>query len=202
MARGAVVLCGGESRRMGQPKALLPFGPERLLQRVVRLVRQAADPVVVVSAPGQVLPGLPPETVIIGDSIAGRGPLQGLAAGLAAHNDSTTFIFATGTDVPFLAPRWVAFLEQVIGDHDVAIPFCEERHHPLAALYRRAATLEASRRLLDRGELRLTALLGELRVRVVAEGELRAVDPGLRTLININSPADYERAIAEAGFAR
>ena len=34
---GAVVLCGGESRRMGRPKAWLPFGPERMLQRVVRL---------------------------------------------------------------------------------------------------------------------------------------------------------------------
>ena len=44
MSVGAVILCGGESRRMGQPKAWLPFGPERMLQRVVRLVSTVAGP--------------------------------------------------------------------------------------------------------------------------------------------------------------
>ena len=57
MNPGAVVLCGGESRRMGRPKAWLPFGPERLLQRVVRLVGTVAHPVVVVAAPSQVAVG-------------------------------------------------------------------------------------------------------------------------------------------------
>ncbi|MGZ6054814.1 MAG: molybdenum cofactor guanylyltransferase, partial [Isosphaeraceae bacterium] len=55
---GAVILCGGESRRMGQPKAWLPFGPERMLQRVVRLVSTVTGPIVVVAAPGQELPSL------------------------------------------------------------------------------------------------------------------------------------------------
>lgn len=59
MTLGAVVLCGGESRRMGRAKAWLPFGPERMLQRVVRLVREAVGPVVVVAAPGQECPPCP-----------------------------------------------------------------------------------------------------------------------------------------------
>ena len=62
MELGAVVLCGGQSRRMGQPKAWLQFGPERLLQRVVRLVGSGIGdgPIVVVAAPGQDCPPLPP----------------------------------------------------------------------------------------------------------------------------------------------
>ena len=59
MRLGAVVLCGGESRRMGRAKAWLPFGSEVLLQRVVRLVGAVARPIVVVAAPGQQLPELP-----------------------------------------------------------------------------------------------------------------------------------------------
>ena len=56
MRSGAVVLCGGESRRMGRPKAWLEFGKEVMLERVVRLVSTVAWPIVVVAAPGQDLP--------------------------------------------------------------------------------------------------------------------------------------------------
>src|SRR5438067_8626039 len=101
---GAVVLCGGQSRRMGQPKALLEFGPERLLQRVVRLVGAGIEggPIVVVAANGQECPPLPLSVTIVRDAVSGRGPLQGLAAGLAALPDTVALAYASATDVPFL----------------------------------------------------------------------------------------------------
>src|SRR3954454_8053425 len=84
MRRGALILCGGKSSRMGYPKALLPFGPELMLQRVVRLLGEVVAPMVVVAAPDQVLPILPRGVLVARDERAGRGPLQGLLAGLAA----------------------------------------------------------------------------------------------------------------------
>ena len=69
MNLGAVILCGGESRRMGQPKAWLPFGPERMLQHVVRLVSTVTDQVVVVAAPGQDLPPLPVSVAVAHDPV-------------------------------------------------------------------------------------------------------------------------------------
>src|SRR5689334_21043921 len=113
MNPASVVLCGGDSRRMGVPKAWLAFGPERLLQRVVRLVGTVARPIVVVAAPGQELPELPADVSIVRDPIAGRGPLQGLAAGLAALPDSLELVYATATDVPFLEPRWITRLAEL-----------------------------------------------------------------------------------------
>ena len=56
----ASCLCGGKSTRMGVPKATLPFGPETMLQRVVRLLGTVVSPIVVVAARGQELPELPP----------------------------------------------------------------------------------------------------------------------------------------------
>src|SRR3954468_24721927 len=100
MTPGAVVLCGGQSRRMGQPKAWLPFGPERMLQRVVRLVGEVAGPIVFVAGPGQGLPPLPARASIVRDPVSGRGPLQGLAAGLAALPEQVELAYATATDVP------------------------------------------------------------------------------------------------------
>jgi molybdopterin-guanine dinucleotide biosynthesis protein A len=201
MTIGAVILCGGQSRRMGQPKAWLPFGDERLLQRVVRLVGTVVGPIVVVAAPGQELPPLPEGVVIARDPVSGRGPLQGLAAGLRALPESVDLAFATATDVPFLEPAWIGRLIALVGDHDLAIPFAEGYHHPLAALYRPSTALPAMEVLLDADRLRPVFLMEAIRTRVVEAVELRGIDPELRTLRNLNHPEDYERALADAGLA-
>lgn len=197
MTLGAVVLCGGESRRMGRPKAWLPFGRERLLQRVVRLVASVAGAVVVVAAEGQDVPDLPSEVRIVRDPVAGRGPLEGLAAGFAALPDWVELVYATATDVPFLEPRWITRLLDLIGEHDLAIPRIGEEYHPLAALYRRAAVLPVVQRMLSEDRLKVKSIVDDVRSRVVFEEELRPVDPGLGTLRNLNHPEEYEQALRE-----
>src|SRR4051794_11642805 len=200
MTLGAVVLCGGQSRRMGQPKAWLPFGPERLLQRVVRLVGTGIGdgPIVVVAAPGQEYPPLPDSVIVVRDPVGGRGPLQGLAAGLSALPGSVELAYASATDVPFLVPAWIGRLRELIGDHDLAIPLFDGHHHPLAALYRPATVLPAVDALLRADRLRPVFLIDSVRTRVVTAEELRDVDPGMETLRNLNTPDDYQRALDEA----
>jgi molybdenum cofactor guanylyltransferase len=202
MGLGAIVLCGGQSRRMGRPKAWLPFGPERMLQRVVRRVGRAVGPIVVVAAPGQELPELAAGVALVRDPIPDRGPLQGLAAGLAALPDAVELAYATATDVPFLEPAWIGRLADLIGEDDIAIPFVAGYHHPLAALYRRATVLPAVGSLLVADRLRPASLLEAVRARVVPAEDLAVVDPGLRTLRNLNTPEEYREALIEAGLAR
>jgi molybdopterin-guanine dinucleotide biosynthesis protein A len=185
---------------MGRPKAWLPFGPERMLQRVVRLVSAAASPLVVVAAPEQDLPPLPDSVLIARDRVRGKGPLQGLAAGLTALPESVDVAYATATDVPFLEPDWIRLLADLIGDHDLAIPWSDGYHHPLAALYRRDSVLPAIEALLGEDRLRPVFLMEALRARVVTADELRVVDPSVGTLRNLNSPEDYQAALADAGF--
>jgi molybdopterin-guanine dinucleotide biosynthesis protein A len=184
---------------MGQPKAWLPFGPEVLLQRVVRLIGTGIDdgPIVVVAAPGQQCPPLPSSVTIVRDEVLGRGPLQGLAAGLRGLPGSVELAYASATDAPFLEPAWIRRLVALIGPADLAIPFVDGFHHPLAALYRRATVLPAVDALLQADRLRPVFLMESLVTRVVAADELRPVDPDLRTLRNLNSPDDYQRALAE-----
>jgi molybdopterin-guanine dinucleotide biosynthesis protein A len=198
---GAIILCGGESRRMGRPKAWLPFGRERLLERVVRLVTAADRPIVVVAAPGQELPELPAEVTLVRDQVAGRGPLQGLAAGLRALPDPVELAFATATDVPFLQPQFIDQLITLINGHDLAIPYVGGYYHPLAALYRLGAVLPVIDGLLQENRLRPVFLIERVKTRVVGEAELKAVDPGLQTLRNLNYPEDYELALRDAGLA-
>lgn len=197
---GAIVLCGGQSRRMGRSKAWLPFGPETMLGRVVRLVGSVAGEVVVVAAPGQDLPSLPADTIIVRDPAPDRGPLQGLAAGLAALGPTSTWAYATATDAAALEPAWILALQRLVGDHDLAIPSAGGYHHPLAALYRRSAALPAVEALLREDRLRPVFLMDAIRTRVVEAEELERVDPGLKTLRNLNTPADYRAALADAGW--
>src|SRR5262245_8712089 len=88
MTRGGIVLCGGRSTRMGTPKLALPFGPETMLARIVRLLGEVCAPIVVVAAHEQELPPLPAdvpaEVIVARDRRPDRGPLEGLLAGLSA----------------------------------------------------------------------------------------------------------------------
>jgi molybdopterin-guanine dinucleotide biosynthesis protein A len=201
MSLGAVVLCGGESRRMGRPKAWLPFGAELMLERVVRLAGTVARPIVVVAAPGQELPPLPAGVAIVRDQVSGRGPLQGLAAGLAQFDSSADLVYAMATDVPFLEPRWMTRLVELSSGYDLVIPRVGGFYHPLAALYQPAAVLPAIESLLLADRLGLVFLVDAVKTRVTDETEMKTVDPTLDTLRNLNHPDDYTRALADAGLA-
>src|SRR5438067_9531933 len=98
MQVGGIVLCGGQSKRMGRPKAWLPFGGELLLPRVVRILQQVVSPIVVVAAPGQDVPPLPDRISIVRDPEEGRGPLQGLAAGLEALRGNVDAVYLSSCD--------------------------------------------------------------------------------------------------------
>src|SRR4029077_17322322 len=78
----AIVLAGGRSSRMGSPKAALGCHGSTLLRGVAGIVARAVDgPVIVVRAPGQELPALPPSVEVVEDARQGRGPLPGPDAG-------------------------------------------------------------------------------------------------------------------------
>lgn len=199
--RGAIILCGGQSNRMGRDKATLPFGPECLLQRVVRLISQVVDQqrIVVVAALEQALPQLLPPVRIARDEHHNRGPLEGLAAGLAVLQEDVDAVYVTSCDVPLMVPAFVNRMFELLDDFDIAVPREAQRHHPLAAVYR-TTVLPNVRRQLAANQLRLRLLFDEVRTREVSVETLRSVDPSLSTLANLNHPADYEAALAAAGF--
>jgi molybdopterin-guanine dinucleotide biosynthesis protein A len=193
---GGIVLCGGQSKRMGRPKAWLPFAGEIMLPRVVRLLGEAVRPVVVVAAPGQDVPALPPDIAIVRDEEKGRGPLQGLAAGLNALRGQVEAAYLSSCDVPFLRPAFVRRLIDLLGDRAICVPRVGDYHHPLAAVYR-LKVAEAAARFLAEDRLRPFFLFEAVPTRVVGPAELEDVDPTFQTLRNLNAPEDYEAALRE-----
>jgi molybdopterin-guanine dinucleotide biosynthesis protein A len=201
MRKGALILCGGKSSRMGRDKATLPFGPELMLERVIRLLSEAVDPqsIVVVAAPDQRLPELPTTVAVARDTQEFRGPLQGLATGLRNVGDRFDAVYATACDVPLLVPAFVDRMFQLLDEYDAAVPFDGQHHHSLAAVYR-PRVLPHVEALLNSDRLRPRFLFDLVRTREVPGDELRDVDPELATLDNLNRFDDYLAALAAAGF--
>jgi molybdenum cofactor guanylyltransferase len=211
-SRGAVVLSGGESRRMGRDKALLLFGDEAMLQRTVRLLALIvpAEQIVIVAAADQTLPALPPAVQVIRDEVEGLGPLPAIAAGLHALSSKVESSFVTGCDAPLLKPAAVSWLFERLDETqasrdengaDGVVLQDAQRLYPLFAAYRTgcaAALAEA----WQSGETSLHDVLrsGRLNMRFMHVDELRGIDPQLESLVNCNTPEEHRRALNLGGF--
>lgn len=201
-ATAGIVLAGGRSSRMGAPKAGLEWHGSTLLRRVVGIVGRAAGPVVVVRAAGQDLPRLPADVRVVDDGVEGRGPLEGILAGLRALDDDAEVAFISSTDVPLLHPAFVARVLAAVGPDDAAaVPRVDGIRHPLASAYRAdlAAVVED---LLAHDRLRPAFVFEGRQVAwldgpaLLDDPRLAAGDPDLDSLRNLNEPADYDEARA------
>jgi molybdopterin-guanine dinucleotide biosynthesis protein A len=197
-----VVLAGGRSTRMGEPKAGLEWHGSTLLYRAGAMLARTVDgPVVVVAAPGQDLPPLPAGVTVVEDPVEGLGPMQGLAVGLAAVADRAETAFVCSTDLPFLHPAFVRCVLRRLAaaGADVALPVARGFRQPLAAGYRTAlAGLIAD--LLAEGNLRPGMLFKHCEVaqfddaQLLEDAALARHDPTLESVVNINTPEDYAAA--------
>jgi molybdopterin-guanine dinucleotide biosynthesis protein A len=188
----AMILCGGESRRMGRAKALLPWAGTTLLEHVVATLAPIAAPIVVVAAPEQTLPLLPAEVLVVRDAVAGEGPLRGLEAGLSALAGRADAAFVCGCDMPELSPQLITHLARRRGDHAALVVEHNGFWQPLHAFYR-VDLLPALQATLATGERSLQRWLRTIDPLVVPSAALREIDPEWRSLRNVNTPEEYNQ---------
>ena len=172
-----------------------------MLQRVVRQLSEVVDPIVVVAGPVQEVPPLPPSIKMIRDREEGHGPLQGLLAGLQALVGKAEAAYLSSCDAPFLQPAFVRRLIDSLGEFAVCVPHVGGFHHPLAAIYR-IHLIDAVQALLEAGKRRPVDLFAEVATRVLDEDDLRAADPTLQSLRNLNTPQEYEAALRDLAMLR
>jgi molybdopterin-guanine dinucleotide biosynthesis protein A len=216
MRESAIVLCGGRSTRLGRDKAALAFGEETLLARVVRLVGEAADEVLVVAREGQVLPeprgahaaataaaqAAPPaepysRARIVRDAADGLGPLAGIAAGLAAIRGERALVVAC--DMPLLRPALARRMLQLARDAAALVPVLDGYPVPTCAVYARGAAARA-RELVAARELRPRVFLESIGARYVPADELRDADPELESFLDCDTEHEYQAALRAAGL--
>lgn len=188
---------------MGRSKAWLPFGDELLLPRVVRILGMAVGPIVVVAAAKQDMPPLPTGVEVVHDAVHDKGPLGGLAAGLAALTGRAEVAYLSACDVPLLRPAFVRHVVDALTSErgrsqswDAAIPHIGGYYHPLAAAYR-LSVRDAVLSLLAANRLRTQLLLDGVSTRVLNAHEFAGVDPEFESLRNVNTPDDYAAVLRD-----
>lgn len=184
------ILAGGESRRMGRPKALLELAGEPMIVRTARLVEHVASAATVVGSPAMYEPlGLR----AIADDFPGAGPLGGIATALRASDADWNLIVAC--DLPYLTREWLEYLMERAGRStaDAAVPMSEGGAEPLCAMYNKRCDA-AIREALARGTRKVTDGLASLRVEKLAPNEWKSFDSDGNLFKNMNSLAEYEQA--------
>lgn len=200
-----IINAGGQSRRMGRPKALLPVPPtnEPLLQLIYQRLQQLSSQRTVVIANDPTFRAqvkLPDEVLWLPDAYPNTGPLGGLATGLATY---ASWAICVACDLPLLNPALFAYFCTLAAETDTAgdelwdaiVPVVDDYPEPLHALYHRRC-LPAITACLAKGERRATAFLPAVRVRYVHEPALRQFDPALHSFLNANTPEEWAQAVA------
>lgn len=181
----ALVLAGGRATRLGgvDKRELVVDGATIFTRQCAVLAPRVRE--IIVSTPHAV-PGH--RTVI--DVVAGAGPLAGIAAGLAAA--TTPWVLVLAGDMPHVSAALLdRLLEAAVADVDAVGITIGGLPEPLVCVLRVAAARPAVEARLAAGRFKASALLAEdLRVAWIDEATLRAFDPDLRALANVNTPDD------------
>jgi molybdopterin-guanine dinucleotide biosynthesis protein A len=185
----AIILAGGRSRRFGRDKALLRLDGHTLLARTATTLACFSDDILVVGRTD--LPADCPSARLVQDDVKDAGPLGGLHAGLLGARHE--LVLCTACDYPFLSPAVLRLLLGRSAGHDAAVPLAGRALHVTQVACSRRI-LPAVEECLRRHRYRLRDLFSGLDVGWLEEAEVRTVDPELRSLLNVNTPAEWEQA--------
>jgi molybdopterin-guanine dinucleotide biosynthesis protein A len=194
--RSALILAGGRGRRLGyKEKALIPIKGRTILEYNLDLLERLVDEVIISVRDDEqkcFLVEYTGERTIIADHYTNVGPLAGILEGLKAADGE--YVFITACDMPFLNPEVVEMLFKRAKGHDAAIPVWDnEMLEPLHAVYRNGPmAIETEKAIKNGDKIALAPVFNLKDVVLVDMEDVRAIDPGLRTFININTQEDME----------
>jgi len=163
----AVLLAGGESRRMGKDKATLLFRGRPLWQIQLELLRQLEPAEIFISARTDPT-WRPADVEFVADDPPSRGPLSGLAASLAQM--CTKHLLALAIDMPFMTQKYLKFLCGQIEPGRGVLPEIGNRAEPLVAIYPREVDIDF-RSALSGADFSLQTLTS----RLAEAGKLRTI---------------------------
>lgn len=192
--RSSLILAGGRGSRLGyREKALLPVGNRTILEQTIEVLTGITDEVIVSVRDviqQKLLSGITQGIDIVIDHYHDVGPLAGILEGMRAAEGE--YVFISGCDMPYLDSGVVQLLFDRAQGHDAAIPVWEnENLEPLHAVYRaRPMAIETEKAILRNDTFVLAPIFRLHDVAFVTMEDIRYIDPGLRTFMNINTLED------------
>jgi molybdopterin-guanine dinucleotide biosynthesis protein A len=187
-----VIQAGGESRRMGRDKALIPFLDKPLIMHVYDAVKFLADEVLITTNHPENYRFM--EVPLYPDIVKERGALGGIFTALkSAHNPVVAIV---ACDMPFASSELLSRASDrlVVEQVDAVVPRTGDGLEPLHAVYRRKTCIPAVKRALETGEWKVTSWFSKVNIAFMESEELMIYDPEKIAFWNVNTVEDLERA--------
>ena len=195
---GAIILAGGESRRMGSDKAALLWQGAPLIEQVIKALQPLEVPLLVVNRNENSRDYSGARSV--SDLFPGTGPVGGILTGLKSSGEGWHIVVAC--DMPFLKREvFELLLSEAECDFDAVVPVHEGGMEPLCALYS-ASAISGLQAFLDSGRRAAQHALKTLKVKEISEDRLRLIDPDLSCFTNWNHPEDLIAGIETSSTAK
>ncbi len=190
-----LILSGGKSKRMGRPKAFLPYEGSTVLGHIVSEIKDLFNEVFIVANEVESYEDLGVD--VVKDILPHRGPLGGILSGLMTASNHYAFVMAC--DMPLIDKRIVRELVSRREDNDVVVLSHPQGIEPLFGVYSKNCIkpLEES---LFAGNLSVQDFLSGLKAGIYEWMPERVDAEMLPPFFNINTPQDYSRVIARAGL--
>ncbi|MDH7576300.1 MAG: molybdenum cofactor guanylyltransferase [Bacillota bacterium] len=189
MEAAGIILAGGKSSRFQGNKAFAEIASQRIIDRIIALLRDVFPKLIVVTNSPSEYQDL--EVEVVKDLIPCRGPLSGIHTGLIISPYALNFVAAC--DMPFISGALAAYLvKQATSDDDAVVPLIRGYPEPLFAVYRKTC-LPFIETCLQAGNYKVTSFYDSVRVRYVPEAELIPLG-GLKNFFNINTREDLKQA--------
>jgi molybdopterin-guanine dinucleotide biosynthesis protein A len=188
-----VILCGGQSRRMGSDKGLKSFLGVPLVQRVIERARSVSEDILLVTNAAEEYRFL--GRPIVPDVVAGCGPLGGLSAALS--HSRAPILALVACDMPFVNAELLRHCCDELIAHrcDAVVPMSPDGTlEPMHAAYRVSTCLPVALASLDRRELKMADYLGRVHAHVIAPEEIAQWDPDGVAFLNVNTPEEFTAA--------
>jgi molybdopterin-guanine dinucleotide biosynthesis protein A len=182
----AVILSGGLNSRMaGRNKAFLEVGGEPIVNRLLTSLKPLFEEIILVTRQPHLYADLPVQ--IVEDIYKDRSSLTGIHAALV--NARSAFGFVVPCDTPFLKPAVIRLLLDAVEPRwDAVVPILGDHYEPLCAIYSKRC-LPVVEEMLDSGDYKIINLFNRMRVKFLSADRIKAVDPGLLSFFNVNTPA-------------
>jgi molybdopterin-guanine dinucleotide biosynthesis protein A len=187
-----VVQAGGESRRMGQDKGLIPFLGQPLIRRVIDRVAHLGNELLITTNHPEAYAFL--ELPLARDRLPGRGALGGLYTALAVARYPLVIVVAC--DMPFVNAQMLAHQCDLLhsNPYDAVIPKTGKGAESFHAVYRREECMQPVKEALDAGKWRVDAWFEHAQLHFLSKSEILKYDPQQLAFLNLNTPEELQQA--------
>lgn len=185
----AMILAGGESRRMGFDKQELKIaGKLATIYIADRLTAEFNEIIIVTNKPDLYNKS---GYSILKDKVQNAGPLGGLYTGLSDAGNE--IVYVTACDMPMINLDYIRYMKKAAAEHPapdaVVTKYHETMTEPFNAFYSRKCVSHIEK-LLEEQKVSISFLLKEMKTHYIDESVARRFSPDWRMFTNLNTRHD------------